>query len=523
MTLEIKTLSDNLKNSIQNTDFSNVLSAQIEAVNNFDASLKTNLGSVIDEVQGGIQAITKEIDDAIDATNINQVPTIGRVTSNVPNIASNLIGTVGSAANDIAAITGTATAATDGFIQDIVTATSPEAVKNSLQKVTGVSTQVLSESLKQLTLPDLQSIVTTAVDNSPIGPFISKVDNFTNQLNQFIKANSNFFIVDLGEKISKNFEVNVLNLVDRAIPISDIESTFNLVAHGDYDNAFKTIEKYIDVPDDYDFIINNFPKSDWSNDVLEANIKINNAQSEFKTLDVNVSSYVNQYSPGSSDAGTNSFYPRSVISTGGENSSSWDFSDIESFDELEGMFRAINRNPGREISGAIVHWSASFLDQNVGTEWIDKVHRARGFSGCGYHVIIRRDGTMQRGRPMNRSGAHDINNNDNFLGFCFIGGINEFSSKAVKPYWRYASVESLTPAQFKTYEGLMRTFYKVFPYAQVQGHYATSNDGKVDPGFDVAGYSEAKFGQKNVIEENDPRWKSSTPITLNDIQNSGIA
>lgn len=521
MSLQVKTLSDTLRTSVQNTDFSKVEAATVEAVNNFDASIKTVLGSSINEIKGGIQALTKEIDDTIEFNQPNQVPTVGRVTQNVPNITDKLIGNVGSAASDISKITGTASAAANGFIQDIVTATSPEAVQNSLQSAIGATTQELTTTLKDLTTTSLQDVVTSAVNIQPFDNFIKNVNIFINQLNNNIQAVSDLFIIDLGEKLSKNYEINVLNLVDRSIPFREIQSTFALVANGNYDKAFNTVEKYIDRPDNYDFIVNNFPRSDWPADVLAANVKINQAQGQFKELDVNVSSYINQFSPGSNGAGINSFRPRSVNSQGSEDPSTWDFSDIESFDELEGMFRAVNRAPGREIAGAIVHWSASFLDQNVGSEWIDDIHRARGFSGCGYHIIIRRDGTMQRGRPLNRSGAHDKNNNATFLGFCFIGGVNEFSSRAVKPFWKYASVESLTPAQFKTYDGLMRTFHKVFPYAQVQGHYATSTEGKVDPGFDVVGYSESKFNHRNSISEDDPRWKSSVPITINDIIATG--
>ena len=493
MSLQIKTLSDTLRTTVQNTDFSKVEAGATNAVNNFNASIKTILGSTVGETKGGVQALTKEIDDAIESNEVNQIPTVGRVTQNVPNISDKLIGTVGSAASDISKITGTASAAVDGFVQDIVTASSPEAVHAALQNSVGATTQELNDALKDLTTEGLQNLVTEAVNIEPFSEFIKDANIFVNQLNNNLQAVSDFFVVDLGEKLSKNYEINVLNLVDRSIPFSDIQSTFALVANGNYDEAFNTVEKYIDRPDNYDFIVNNFPRSDWPADILATNVKINQAQGAFRELDVNVSSYVNQFSPGSNAAGTNTFRPRSVSSQGSEDPSTWNFSDIESFDELEGMFRAVNRAPGREIAGAIIHWSATFLDQNVGSEWVDDIHRARGFSGCGYHIIIRRDGTMQRGRPLNRSGAHDENNNKTFLGFCFIGGVNEFSSRAVKPFWKYASVESLTPAQFKTYDGLMKTFHKVFPYAQVQGHYATSTEGKVDPGFDVVGYSESKI------------------------------
>lgn len=526
MTLQIQSLSDTLRTTLQNTDFSNVETAAADAINQFDASVKTILGSSIGEVQGGVEAISQEIDDAQEALETNLVPTVSRVTSNVPNIASDLVGSVGPVSSDIQAITGTSAAAADGFIQDIVGASSPEAIQAGLSRATGRSTQELNAALQELTLPELRGVVSEAVDGVPYQNLQSQVNTFITQLNNAIQANSQFFLVDLGEKLEKNYENSVLSLVDRNLTTGDIADTFNLVANGDYDNAFETVRRYIDVPDNYDFITANFPRADWPSDVVDADDRINEAEAQFRVLSVELSSYGNPYSPGSNAAGTNSLPVSSVAGPGARNGTSsqgdaWNFDDITSLEELESMFRNVNRRAGQEISGAIIHWSATFLDQNVGSDWLHRSHLNRGFSGIGYHIVIRRDGTLQRGRPLNRSGAHDLNNNTNFLGFCFVGGVNEVASRAQRPYWRYASVESLTPAQFNAYDGLMRTFHNVFPYAQVQGHYATSNDGKIDPGFDVPGYSESKFGHVNVISENDSRWNSSTPITLAAIQAAG--
>jgi hypothetical protein len=69
----------------------------------------------------------------------------------------------------------------------------------------------------------------------------------------------------------------------------------------------------------------------------------------------------------------------------------------------------------------------------------------------------------------------------------------------------------------------MKTFHSVFPYAQVAGHYMTSNEGKMDPGFDVVEYSRSHFGHNNVIPENDPIWKSPQAITLNTISEYSVA
>ena len=525
MTLTLNHLSDNLKSTIRNTDFSNVSAQAEQAVKNFDAKVKTILGSSIGEIRGGIEALTQDIDEAEEVGSISQNPTVTRATTNVPGVGSKMVGSV-SNGSDISAITGTPSSASNGFSHDIISAGSPEAIQAALKSSINATTSELTEALKGLTTDDLSSVVGSAINKSPFTNFQKQVDAFVTQLNNNIQSASKFFLVDLGEKLEKNYETNVLSLVDNSMSYGDIETTFIQVSRGEHDKAFSTIQKYIDLPEDYDFVINNLPRSDWNNDIVAANERVAQVESEFKVLSVELSSYASPYDPSNAAAGLNT---SSVIGTSGlgartgrdTSGNNWNFDDITSLEELESMFMNVNRRPGEEINGAIIHWSATFNDQNIGSDWLHRVHIDRGFSGCGYHIIIRRDGTLQRGRPLNRTGAHDLNNNKNFLGFCFVGGVNESSSRAQKPYWRYASADSLTPAQFKAYDGLMRTFHNVFPHGQVQGHYATSNDGKVDPGFDVPGYSLSKFGHHNVIPENDSRWKSQTAITLAAIRSAG--
>lgn len=48
-------------------------------------------------------------------------------------------------------------------------------------------------------------------------------------------------------------------------------------------------------------------------------------------------------------------------------------------------------------------------------------HLNRGWSGCGYHFVIRKDGTIERGRPENMLGAHVSNHNKGNLGISFEG------------------------------------------------------------------------------------------------------
>ncbi|RXI50208.1 hypothetical protein DP124_12115 [Clostridium tetani] len=48
-------------------------------------------------------------------------------------------------------------------------------------------------------------------------------------------------------------------------------------------------------------------------------------------------------------------------------------------------------------------------------------HLGNGWSGCGYHFLVRKDGSIWRGRPENTIGAHVAGFNTNSLGICAEG------------------------------------------------------------------------------------------------------
>ena len=63
------------------------------------------------------------------------------------------------------------------------------------------------------------------------------------------------------------------------------------------------------------------------------------------------------------------------------------------------------------------HAAASVCDAKTIHAW----HLGRGFSGIGYHFLIRKNGTIERGRAENLVGAHAAGNNSNSIGICFEG------------------------------------------------------------------------------------------------------
>lgn len=132
-------------------------------------------------------------------------------------------------------------------------------------------------------------------------------------------------------------------------------------------------------------------------------------------------------------------------------------------------------NPS-SIKFLVVHTAATKPSMDIGVPEISRWHRARGFLKIGYHFVIRRDGTVEKGRDITEVGAHVQNFNSQSLGVCLVGGLNEKTSKAENNY---------TPQQWESLEKLLKELHQQFPQATVQGHRDFPNVAKDCPCFDV--------------------------------------
>ena len=79
----------------------------------------------------------------------------------------------------------------------------------------------------------------------------------------------------------------------------------------------------------------------------------------------------------------------------------------------------------RKITLIIVHCSAVRPDQQSSAAQIDTWHRQRGWKfGIGYHYVVRRNGSIEAGRPEWMVGAHCVGHNAHSIGVCYEGGLD---------------------------------------------------------------------------------------------------
>ena len=188
--------------------------------------------------------------------------------------------------------------------------------------------------------------------------------------------------------------------------------------------------------------------------------------------------------------------PFELSSTEDETIFSSKFSYVSSVEELQAEINSISR----DITEVIVHWTDTYSNKNIGSEEINVTQKQLGSESIGYHYVIRRDGSLQRGRPVNKQGDHAlINGHDEYsIGLVFVGGINAPSGTSFPGNFR--SVSSLTLSQMNTFNEFCKTFYEKYPGGQILGH----NDIdplEEDPGFDVRDYVEDIFNKKSLFED----------------------
>ena len=63
--------------------------------------------------------------------------------------------------------------------------------------------------------------------------------------------------------------------------------------------------------------------------------------------------------------------------------------------------------------------------KNCSAEDIHRWHLSNGWSGAGYHFLVRKDGKVYRLRPEDKVGAHAYGSNYNSIGICFEGNYME--------------------------------------------------------------------------------------------------
>ena len=129
----------------------------------------------------------------------------------------------------------------------------------------------------------------------------------------------------------------------------------------------------------------------------------------------------------------------------------------------------------RPITEIIVHCTATPEGRAVTVAEIDAWHRARGWSGIGYHRVIGLNGERWAGRPIDKIGAHCEGHNTGTIGVTYVGGVAKDGRTAK---------DTRTPAQKQALLVELTELRDRFNIGKISGHneYAA----KACPSFDAS-------------------------------------
>lgn len=116
-----------------------------------------------------------------------------------------------------------------------------------------------------------------------------------------------------------------------------------------------------------------------------------------------------------------------------------------------------------KVTHIVVHYSATYDDQDTTIKQVDEWHRARNFKMVGYHFFYRLNGMEEFGRPITMVGAHVGGQNQGKIGLCFAGGLKRETGNNV-------GVNTMTLAQEKALITRIKWLKEKFPNAAVCGH-----------------------------------------------------
>ncbi|MHB2265828.1 peptidoglycan recognition protein family protein [Aliihoeflea sp. PC F10.4] len=112
------------------------------------------------------------------------------------------------------------------------------------------------------------------------------------------------------------------------------------------------------------------------------------------------------------------------------------------------------------------HVTATPPSMDIGVREVRAMHLALGWRDTGYQTIIRRNGIIEFGRPMDEVGAHVAGFNSIAVGVALVGGVDA----------RGRAENNATDAQMYALEAHLFELSDRFPDAKVCGHRDLSPD-----------------------------------------------
>ena len=133
-------------------------------------------------------------------------------------------------------------------------------------------------------------------------------------------------------------------------------------------------------------------------------------------------------------------------------------------------------SPRPKTSFIVVHCTATREGQNFDATDVDGWHLKQGWAGIGYHYLVKRDGSIEAGRPEGTIGSGAAGHNSDSVHVVYVGGVAQ-DGKTPK--------DTRTPEQKDALKQLLRSLKAKYRGAVIQGHRDFPKVAKACPSFDA--------------------------------------
>ena len=434
---------------------------------------------VVGEIAGGFEAINRSYESNV---TITEKPIIAEMTSDVPESKTTETSTHKTS---IATLTGLTV--TDGFTHEVITVNNPKGIDNILNSILNTKEARRVTALKEVS-PVSDEVETAIRENIPQLVTTKSAEVAEKSITQLGNppGSSTSKFGALGQPFANHL----------AAHMASITGSTQAQSFGD---VVSSLGDGVSVPSG-SIVPENLVDDDGSTNLAKT-------VDPGKDTNKNITTTRETYNMGASG---NLWRGANTITSG---VGTYKFELVHTAEELETELS----NCSRKLTTGVVHWSKTFNNESATAAQIHELHIARQTAskgggetgltalrnagtegGISWHYCVLRDGSLQRGRPVNVDSDTSCGYVKHSVHIGFIAGYN--ASLGVTNPDIYLDSASITSQQWKTFDWFCKAFYKALPGGEMLSH-RDIDKSSTCPGFDVPLYVAGKFNKTTIYSE----------------------
>jgi len=244
--VNLNQLNLELNNLAKRVDFTATSTAALQAAEKYSAITQSKLGTEINQIIGGFQSITQEVDQAVGEVSSVANSGISLLVENPNGI--NIRKSTSSSNSDLQAITESTT--TGGFLVAAVSANTPEAIFKTLQQVTGQSPNTISRAVQPIasSTTQLQSaLADIAKGNTIANQLVTESSKYLNNLTSEIGGIIEGVIDNVVESLVSPYSAVFNVITNKVLPDSTISEVIGLVRADQIKQAAAILKSFSDL------------------------------------------------------------------------------------------------------------------------------------------------------------------------------------------------------------------------------------------------------------------------------------